>query len=180
MQGLQSPSLNFTEDTLNDNYVSSEDMLRDVRDYTAALHFNINIPADRGDLHTESSRGLVSPYGGAMPEESVPSSLPLSYLIPTPTSALAFVPISAPAPATPRASTGRISRYLPPRGVTPAVTRSKATRQNRTPALTGNQGNSSNVSAAIAKCVQPDTPSHLHEMRLCSSEAHDNVHQIDN
>ena len=115
-----------------------------------------------------------------MPEESVPSSLPLSYLIPTPTSALAFVPISAPAPATPRASTGRISRYLPPRGVTPAVTRSKATRQNQTPALTGNQGNSSNVSAAIAKCVQPDTPSHLHEMRLCSSEAHDNVHQIDN
>ena len=76
MQGLQSPSLNFTEDTLNDNYVSSENMLRDVRDYTAALHFNINIPADRGDLHTESSRGLISPYGGAMSEESVPSFLP--------------------------------------------------------------------------------------------------------
>ena len=78
LQQLQSPSLKFTEDTLDDNYVSSEKMLRDVRVYTAALDFNIDIPADRGDVRSESPRGVVSSFGGATPEKPVSSFLPSS------------------------------------------------------------------------------------------------------
>ena len=53
LQGLQSPSLDFTEDTLNDDYVSSEKMLRDVLNYTAAQELNIDILTDRGYLHSK-------------------------------------------------------------------------------------------------------------------------------
>ena len=56
LQGLQSLSLDFTEDTLDNNYVSTQEMLRDVRDWTAALDFNIDIPADLGDLSTLANR----------------------------------------------------------------------------------------------------------------------------
>ena len=63
---LKLPSLDVTEDTLDDNYVSSEEMLQDVRDYGAALDFNIDIP-DRDDLHREPPRGGVSPSEGATP-----------------------------------------------------------------------------------------------------------------
>ena len=59
LQGLQSLSLDFTGDTLNSNYVSTQQMLREVRDYTAARDFNIDIPANRGDLHSESLQGGV-------------------------------------------------------------------------------------------------------------------------
>ena len=103
LQGLQSPSLDFTEDTLDDNYVLSEEMLRDVRDYTAALDFSIDILVGRG-------------------------------------------------------------------GVTPAVTRSQA---NQTPAVIGNQGNSSNTSAVIAELFRTDILTHLHELKLFSTEGHD-------
>ena len=72
LQEFQPPSLDFTEGILHDSYVSSEDMLRDVRDYTAALDFNINIPADRCDLHSKFPRRGASPSGGATPEEPVP------------------------------------------------------------------------------------------------------------
>ena len=74
---------------------------------------------------------------------------------------------------------GRTSRYVPPRGVTSAVTRSQATRQNQTPAITGNQGNSRNTSVAIAKLFRPDPLSHCNELGLFSSEAHDIAHQLD-
>ena len=89
---LQSSSLKFTEDTLDDNYVSNEEMLQDVRDYTAAaLDFNIDILADRDDLHGESSRGGVSTgnglSGGDTPEAIIPSSSPAPSLAPAPTSA---------------------------------------------------------------------------------------------
>ena len=88
---LQSSSLKFTEDTLDDNYVSNEEMLQDVRDYTAALDFNIDILADRDDLHGESSRGGVSIGNGLSegdtPEAIIPSSSPAPSLAPEPTSA---------------------------------------------------------------------------------------------
>ncbi|CAM9689341.1 unnamed protein product, partial [Ascophyllum nodosum] len=51
---LQSSSLKFTEDTLDDNYVLNEEMLQDVRDYTAALEFNIDILADPTAASKES------------------------------------------------------------------------------------------------------------------------------
>ena len=36
-QDLESPSYDFSDDTLDDNYVSHDDTLRDVRNYTPAL-----------------------------------------------------------------------------------------------------------------------------------------------
>ena len=66
-------------------------MLQDVRDYTAALDFNIDILADRDDLHGESSRGGVSTgnglSGGDTPEAIIPSFSPVPSLAPAPTSA---------------------------------------------------------------------------------------------
>ena len=73
LQGLQSSSLDFIEDTLDDNCVSREEMFRDVRDYTAALDFNTDISMDSGNLHnSESPREGVSPSGKATPQKLVP------------------------------------------------------------------------------------------------------------
>ena len=139
--------LRFNEATFEDNNVSSEEMLRDVRGYSVALDFNIDIPADRDDPYSESLRRGVSPSGGATPEEPVPPFSPSPSLAPTSTSA------STPnqAPAAPKATTGRTCRYAPPRGVTPAATRSQTTRQNKTHAATGNQQKNSNTCAAIVE-----------------------------
>ena len=63
LQGLQPSLLDFLEDTLNDNYVSSKEMSRDVCNYTAALDLNINTPADRGGLHSELQQGRISSSG---------------------------------------------------------------------------------------------------------------------
>ena len=171
---LQSSSLKFTEDTLDDNYVSNEEMLQDVRDYTAALDFNIDILADRDDLHGESSRGGVSTgnglSGGDTPEAIVPSSSPAPSLAPAPT--------SAPATAASKVTTRRTSRYVQHSGVTPAVTRSQASRQNQTHAETRNQRNSNNTFVAIAKLFGSDTLSHLCKLGPFSTEALDIAHQM--
>ena len=149
-----------------------------MHDYTAALDFNIDIRADRGDLHGESSRGGVSPgnrlSGGATPEATTPSSS----LAPTPLSGSASAPTSAPATAASKATTRRTSLYVLPSGVTPAVTRSQASRQNQTPAETRNQINSSNTSVAIAKLFRSDTLSHLCELGLFSTGALDIAHKM--
>ena len=171
---LQSSSLKFTEDTLDDNNVSNEEMLQDVRDYTAALDFNIDILADRDDLHGESSRGGVSIgnglSGGDTPEAIIPSSSPAPSLAPAPT--------SAPATAASKVTTRRTSRYVQHSGVTPAVTRSQASRQNQTHAETRNQINSNNTFVAIAKLFGPDTLSHLCKLGPFSTEALDIAHQM--
>ena len=171
---LQSSSLKFTEDTLDDNYVSSEEMLQDVRDYTAALDFNIDILADRDDLHVKSSRGGVSPgnglSGGDTPEAIIPSSSPAPSLASTPT--------SVPATAASKVTTRRTSRYVQHSGVTPAVTRSQASRQNQTHAETHNQRNSNNTFVAIAKLFGSDTLSHLCKLGPFSTEALDIAHQM--
>ena len=44
-QDLESPSCDFSDDTLDDNYVSHDDMLRDVQNYTSALDFGVDTPA---------------------------------------------------------------------------------------------------------------------------------------
>ena len=49
--------------------------------------------------------------------------------------------------------------------------------KNQTPAVTGNQENSSNTSAAIANVFRSDTLSHRHELGFFITEAHDIAHQ---
>ena len=41
-QGVESPSYDFSDDTLDDNYVSQDDMLRDMQNYTFALDFGVD------------------------------------------------------------------------------------------------------------------------------------------
>ena len=49
-QDLESPSYDFNDDTLDDNYVSHDDMLRDVQNYTSALDFVVDTPAGTVEL----------------------------------------------------------------------------------------------------------------------------------
>ena len=69
-QDLESPSYDFSDDTLDDNYVSHDDMLRDVQNYTSALDFDVNTPAGRVELlpPQQASPGVTFP-GGASPAE---------------------------------------------------------------------------------------------------------------
>lgn len=72
LQRNQPPSFKFTDGTLDD-----DDMLHDIRGYTAALYINIDIPVNCGDPHDESSQRGVSPGNGLFVgdtlEELVPS-----------------------------------------------------------------------------------------------------------
>lgn len=95
-QGDQLPSLDVTDDTLNNNYVSSEGMLQDLRGCTVALGFSVDIPVDRGDLHIESLPGRDLPGnrlpGGARSKQPVPPLSTVPSPAPTPTSTSAFPP----------------------------------------------------------------------------------------
>ena len=49
-QDLESPSYDFSDDTLDDDYVSHDDMLRDVQNYNFALDFGVVTPAGTVEL----------------------------------------------------------------------------------------------------------------------------------
>ena len=49
-QDLKSPSNDFSDDTLKSNYVSHDDILRDVQNYTFALDFGVDRPAGTVEL----------------------------------------------------------------------------------------------------------------------------------
>ena len=44
-QDLESPSYEFSDNTLDDNYLSHDHILRDVHNYTTALGFDVDTPA---------------------------------------------------------------------------------------------------------------------------------------
>ena len=49
-QDLESPSYDFSYDTLDDKYVLHDDMLRDLQSYTSALDFGVDMPAGTVEL----------------------------------------------------------------------------------------------------------------------------------
>ena len=53
LQDLVPPSWDLDDDTLDNDYISYDDLLRDVRDYTGVLDFIANIPANH-----ESASGM--------------------------------------------------------------------------------------------------------------------------
>ena len=67
-QGLESPSYDFSDDTLDDNYVSHDDMLRDVQNYTSALDFGADMFVGTVELllSQQASAGVTLP-GRASP-----------------------------------------------------------------------------------------------------------------
>ena len=44
LQGLEAPTFDFSDNSLDDNYTSREDMIHDVQDCTSALDFDANDP----------------------------------------------------------------------------------------------------------------------------------------
>ena len=54
-QDLGSPSYDFSDDTIADNYVSRDDMLRDVQNYTSALDFGVDTPAGTVEFASAST-----------------------------------------------------------------------------------------------------------------------------
>ena len=127
------PSYDFSDDTLDDNYVSHDDILRNVQDYTSALDFGVDMSAEMVELllPQQASPGVTSP-GGASPAEISPggvtpegSSPPLTpSKAQAPASALAPGPAPTPASAALIAINGDTNRGTV--GVTPANTHSRA------------------------------------------------------
>ena len=121
-QDLESPSYDFSDDTLDDtldnNYVSHDDILVDVQNYISALTFGVDTPAGTVELlllSKQTSPGVTLPGGasfartlseGVTPEES---SLP---------------PAPTPASAAPRETNGHANHG--PVVISPAVTRTRA------------------------------------------------------
>ena len=117
-QDLRLPSYDFSDDTLDDNYVSHDDMLRDVQNYTSALDFSVDKPARTAELllPQQTSPGVTSP-GGASPVGISPGGA-------TPTGS-SSLPAPTPGSAALKATNGHANGGT--MGVTPAVTRSRAT-----------------------------------------------------
>ena len=124
-QDLESPSYDYSDDTLYDNYVSHD--VRDLQNYTSALDFGFDTPAGTVGLllPQQASPGVTSP-GGALPAGISPGGITSegSSPLPGPAPAPAPAPTPAPGPATPRATNGHANRGTV--RVTPAVTRSRA------------------------------------------------------
>ena len=100
LQALVSPSWDIDDDTLDNDYISYDDLLRDVRDYTGVLDFTANAPANHKNASGVSAdpqvhevvnqireltrRDLLTPAvpspGAASPAEPLPGEVtePLS------------------------------------------------------------------------------------------------------
>ena len=95
-QDLQSPVYDFSDGTLDDNYVSHDDMLRDVQNYTSALDFGDDTPAGTIELLlSQQAPPAVTSPGGASPARISPGRVTPEGSSPPPAPA----PVPAPAPA---------------------------------------------------------------------------------
>ena len=88
-QDLESPSYDVSDDTLDDRYLSHDDMLRNVQNYTSAIDFGVDTSAGTVELllTQQASPGVTllrgaSPteilLGGVTPEGSSPPPAPAS------------------------------------------------------------------------------------------------------
>ena len=164
-QDLELPSHDFSDDTLDDNYVLHDDMLRDVQNYTSALDFGVDTPAGRVELllPQQASPG-VTLLGGASPAGILPggvtpegSSHPLA---PAPGPG----PAPTPASAAPRATNRHVNRGTV--GVTPTVTRSRATSLVPVLVATRYGGGCNNNGATLAELFEASTLQRLSELEL--------------
>ena len=172
-QDLESLSYDFSDDTLDDSYVSHGDMLRDVQNYTLALDFGVDTPAGTVVLllPQQASHGVTSP-GGALPAGVSPggftpegSSPPLA-----PTPAQAPGPAPTPAFAAPRATNEHANRGTV--GVTPPATHCRAASTLPVPVATRSGGGRSNNIATLAECFEAGTLQRLSELELGPRTSH--------
>ena len=127
LQSLKTPTFDFYDNNLDDNYSSRNDMIQDAKEYATAWDFDANDP-----LPFPTSGG--SSPGEATPQESTSSA----------TSAPAPAPETAPAPvpalAAPQATTDGYAMQ-------PYVTRAVSRSQVRSSAATDYRANRSNRTA---------------------------------
>ena len=66
-QNFESSSCDFSDDTLDDNYVSHAVMLRDVQNYTSTLNFGVDTSVGTVELllPQQVSPGVTSPEGAS-------------------------------------------------------------------------------------------------------------------
>ena len=121
---------------LVDDYASTDDLLRDARDYTAVLDLNVNIPAEHatvdsvdGDPRMEpifeqirdvTRKGLLIPPGGTVPETSSPSSAPNSMQ-----AGDHALPVFSPAPSQVTSEAAALCIARPAPGSEPALSRAR-------------------------------------------------------
>ena len=75
-QDLESPSYDFSDGTLDGTYVSHDDMLPDVQNYTSALDFGIDTPAGTVELLLpQQALPSVTLPGGSSPAGISPGEL---------------------------------------------------------------------------------------------------------
>ena len=101
-QDLELPSYDFSDDTLDDNYVSHDDMLRNVQNYTSSLNFGVDTPTGTVEfLLPQQASPDVTSSGGASPAGILPGGVTPegSSPLPTPAPAPAPAPAHAPGPA---------------------------------------------------------------------------------
>ena len=184
---LGEPSYDFSDDTLDDNYVS-HDMLRDVQNYTSALDFDVDTPAGTVELllPQQASPGITSPGGASRarisprevtPEESSPPPAPAPTPAPVPAPAPGLAP--TPSSAAPRATNGHANRGTAE--VTPAVTRSRAARLLPVTFATRHGGGRNNNRATLTELFEAGTLKRLNELELgppCYTQ--DIAHQAEN
>ena len=155
-QDLESPSYDFSDDTLEDNYISHDDMPRDVQNYTSALDFGIDTPAGTVEilLPQQALPGVISPQG-ASPTGILPGGITSEGPSPP--------PAPAPASAAPRATNGHANHGTV--GVTPAVTRSRAASLLPAPVAI-RYGGGRNKITTLAELFKAGTLQRLSELEL--------------
>ena len=185
-QDLELPPYGFSDNTHDDNYVSHDDMLWDVQNYTSTLDFGVDTLARTVELllPQQASPGVTSPGGtspatfspgGVTPEESSlpPAQAPAP--APAPTSGPALTSVSA----APRAISGHANRGTV--GVTPTITRSRAASLLFEPVTTRYDGGRNDNRATLAELFEAGTLQRLSELELgplCFME--DIAHQAEN
>ena len=179
-QDLKSPSYDFSDDTLDNNYLSLDDMLRDVQNYTLTLDFGVDTPAGTVELllPQQVSPGVTLP-GRALPTGVSPGGVTPEGSSPSPASAPAPGPAPAPASAASRATNGRANRGTV--GATPTVTRSRAASILPVPVATRYGGGRNSNRATLAELFEVGTLQRVSELELgppCYTE--DIAHQAEN
>ena len=106
MQDMVPPSWDLDDDTLGNDYISYNDLLRDVRGYTGALDFNINIPAN----HENAGSVSADPYAQGLVDQ-IPDLTSRKDLV---TSAAPLPRAASPAEHLPGAARKSLSGGAPP------------------------------------------------------------------
>ena len=163
VQGLEAPTFDFSDSSLDDNYSSRNDMIQDSKDCTSALDFEAN------DALLIPTPGGSSPGGTTTQEPSSDT--------PVPASAPGITPAPGPTPAALQAIVTDTDGYA----MQPGITRAVACSQVRSSATTNFWANRNNH-AALTGFFQKDTVQQVHKLGSAKLGSHANLdiaHQLD-